>query len=517
MAQPSDQTRLAQGVCASQIVSCQPPSPLTTRASVRKKSNAPKHSNTAEIESPSSATSHEAGLVPPSLSVERLHDWAYHALAPLAQSPARHHLAILDHLQDVASGKIDRLMLLLPPGHGKSVYASVLFPAWWFSQNPATSVITACHTADLANHFARQVRELVREHVPTLGYQLSRDDRAAARWSTTDRSNYYACGIRGPITGRRADLIIIDDPIKSHTEADSQSARDSLWNWYRSDLTTRLKPGGRIILIMTRWHEDDLGGRLLESDPTWTVLKLPALAEENDPLGRNPGEALWPEWEDNAALNRKRCVVGARVWQALFQQNPAPDCNALFNTSRIFVLEQAPRLIREIRAWDLAATLPTEGRDPDWTVGLKLGVTHEGHYVITDVIRIRAGPTEVANLIVATANHDGAETVVSLPQDPGQAGKQQIAWLTQRLAGHRVRASPETGSKLLRATPSAAAIDAGALSLLRGAWNRYFLDELRDFPQGRKDDQVDALSRAFAFATQSTTQPQRVSFSFLGR
>lgn len=453
----------------------------------------------------------------PTPIIERLHKWASHALAPLDQSPARHHLAILDRLQEVATGKIDRLMLLLPPGHGKSIYASVIFPAWWFSQHPKTSIITACHTADLADHFARRVRELVREHADVLGYDLNRENRAAANWRTTNRSDYFACGIRGPITGRRADLVLIDDPIKSHAEADSQSARDALWNWYRSDLATRLKPGGRIILIMTRWHEDDLGGRLLESDPSWTVVKFPALAEENDPLGRAPGEALWPEWEDTDALHRKRRTVGARNWRALFQQNPAPDSDALFNTSRIVVIEHLPKLVREFRAWDLAATLPTEGRDPDWTVGLKLGVTAEGHHIVTDIIRVRAGPTEIANLIVATANHDGPDTVVGLPQDPGQAGKQQIAWLTQRLAGYRVRASPETGSKLVRATPAAAAIDAGCLSLLRGSWNRNFLDEIRDFPQGRKDDQVDALSRAVALAANSVTQPRRVNVSLLGR
>jgi predicted phage terminase large subunit-like protein len=438
-------------------------------------------------------------------------------MAPLGQAPAKHHLAILDRLEDVSSGKIDRLMLLLPPGHGKSIYASVVFPAWWFSQHPATSIITACHTADLADHFARRVRELVRDQSAMLGYGLSREDRAAARWRTTNHSDYYACGIRGPITGRRADLVLIDDPIKSHTEADSASARDSLWNWYRSDLATRLKPGGRIILIMTRWHEDDIGGRLLEADPDWTIVKLPALAEDDDPLGRKPGEALWPEWENEAALDRKRRTVGSRVWQSLFQQNPAPASDALFATTRITVIDELPTLTREIRAWDLAATLPTEGRDPDWTVGLKLGVTNEGLYVVTDVIRIRAGPTEVANTIIATANHDGAETIVGLPQDPGQAGKQQIAWLSNRLAGYRVKASPETGSKLLRATQSAAAIDTGSLSLLRAGWNRSFLEELREFPQGRKDDQVDALSRAFSLAIQTTAKPRRMDIPLFGR
>lgn len=510
MAKRPDQPKLALAIAPLAI---DPPIPSKPRSSRSHKSR----SLNLEVQTDDPCVSSEKQNPVPQPDITALRDWAAHALAPVEQTPARHHVAMLDHLEDVASGKIDRLMLLLPPGHGKSAYASVLFPAWWFRRHPASSVIAACHTADLASHFARRVRELVREQAPILGYDLTRDERAAARWRTTNRSDYFACGIRGPITGRRADLVLIDDPIKSHTEADSQSARDSLWNWYRSDLATRLKPGGRIVLIMTRWHEDDLGGRLLEADPSWTVVRYPALAETNDPLGRMPGEALWPEWENEAALDRKRRTVGPRIWQALFQQNPTPDSDALFTTTRIVVVETMPKIIRDVRAWDLAATLPTEGRDPDWTVGLKLGVTQEGHYIVTDITRIRAGPTEVANLIVATANQDGPKTLVGLPQDPGQAGKQQIAWLTQRLAGHRVRASPETGSKLLRATQPAAAIDTGSLSLLRAPWNRPFLDELREFPQGRKDDQVDALSRAFAALAQGNTQPRRFNMPLLGR
>lgn len=208
--------------------------------------------------------------------------WATHILEPWGQTPASHHRYILEKLNDVAEGRIDRLMLLLPPGHAKSTYASVIFPAWWFTRHPASSIITACHTADLADHFARRVRALVQENTETLGYGLARDDRAAARWRTTSRGEYFAAGIRGPITGRRADLVLIDDPVKSYAEADSSTARDALWNWYRSDLATRLKPGGRVVLIMTRWHQDDLGGRLIEADASWHVVRLPALAEAQD-------------------------------------------------------------------------------------------------------------------------------------------------------------------------------------------------------------------------------------------
>ena len=147
-----------------------------------------------------------------------------------------------------------------------------------------------------------------------LGYHLHANRHAAGQWQTTERGEYFATGIRGPLIGRRADLVIIDDPVKSEAEADSLLLRDRVWNWYRFDVTTRLKPRGRVVLIMTRWHMDDLAGRLLAQHPAeWRVLRLPALAEENDPLERPPGAALWPEWEDEAALQRKRETIGERM------------------------------------------------------------------------------------------------------------------------------------------------------------------------------------------------------------
>ena len=444
-------------------------------------------------------------------------DWCMAALAPLEQVPARHHRLMIEHLAAIERGDIDRLMLLLPPGHAKSTYASVLFPAWYLARHQRASIITASHTADLAEYFARQTRDTIRTHGELIDLSLMREDRAAGRWRTQTGGDYFACGIRGPITGRRADLVLIDDPVKSHTEADSPSARNALWNWYRSDLATRLKPHGRIVLTMTRWHPDDLGGRLIDADPSWTVLRLPALAEPDDPLGRSPGEALWPEWEDEAALDRKRLAVGSRVWSALFQQSPSHDGEALFVTTRVPVLDVVPPLKREVRAWDLAATAAGDGRDPDWTVGLKLGLTESGQYIVTHIVRFRAGPGEVADTIRAVAAQDGNAVLVALPQDPGQAGKQQVSWLTQRLAGFRVRASPETGAKITRATLPAAAVETGTLSLLRADWNRNFLDELRDFPHGRKDDQVDALSRAFSHLSTPIGASVRLNLPHLAR
>jgi hypothetical protein len=244
-----------------------------------------------------------------------LNRWTTQVLEPLGQAPARHHRLLLDRLAGLADGRWDRLMVQMPPGSAKSTYASVIFPAWWLREHGRSNVLVACHTESLAAHFGRRVRGLLAEHADADAPVLARDDRSAVRFATRAGGSYFAAGVRGPLMGRRADLIVIDDPIKSQSEADSATCRDALWDWFRADLTTRLTPGGRIVLVMTRWHEDDLAGRLLASGDGWQTLCLPAVAEAGD-LFRQPGEALWPEWEDAAALARRRL----RTWPTVIEQ-----------------------------------------------------------------------------------------------------------------------------------------------------------------------------------------------------
>lgn len=299
------------------------------------------------------------------------------------------------------------------------------------------------------------------------------------------------------MTGRRADLVVIDDPVKGHAEADSRLQRDALWDWYRSDLLTRLRPGGRIVLVMTRWHPDDLGGRLLAGVEPWRVVRLPALAEAGDAMGRRPGEALWPEWEDVAALERKRLVMGDRAWGALFQQSPREAGGRLFQVGRVAI--SAARLPGvAVRAWDLAASFAG-----DWTAGVRLARSGDGVFQVQDVVRMKGGPEEVVQAIRATAERDGTGVAIGLPQDPGQAGRSQVAFLTARLAGWRVVSSPESGAKAVRAMPVASQVNAGTVALLGGDWNAAFLAELEDFPGGACDDQVDALARAFGMLVQA--------------
>ena len=315
-------------------------------------------------------------------------------------------------------------MILMPPGSAKSTYASVVFPAWWFTQHPKTSIISASHSLSLAEHFSRRVRTLIQVKQPILGFDVSLDQRAKGSWTTSNGGEYLAVGVHGAIAGRRADLIIIDDPIKSQADAESVRQRDHIWQWYRSDITTRLKPGGRVVLIMTRWHPDDLGGQLLEhAGPEWRVVRLPAIAEADDPLGRVVGTPLWPEWEDSAALLRKREMIGERAWAALFQQMPLPSGGRLFSIDRIMATQPAQDVLATVRAWDLAATNLTGQNDPDWTVGVKLARDSNGRYIVLDVVRIRGTPHQVEGLILSTAQKDGTKVTISIPEDPGQAGK----------------------------------------------------------------------------------------------
>ena len=409
-----------------------------------------------------------------------LDDWALLALSPQGHAPAAHHRLLIRELDGLAAGRWDRLMLLLPPGSAKSTYASLVFPPWFMANKPWAHVIAASHTASLARSFGRGVRALIQQHEGRLNLALDPNNRAAGRFGVVGGGSYFATGVRGPVTGRRADLLLIDDPVKSQAEADSGVARDHLWDWFRSDLVTRLKPGGRVVLVMTRWHPDDLGGRLLQSADAWRVVRLPALAEEDDALGRPIGAPLWPEWEDEAALRRKRSVLGDRTFEALFQQSPRSSGGRLFKTAQLpIVVEEA--VGTQVRAWDLAAT-----QDGDFTAGVLLTQTVEGSFQINDVKRFQGGPEMVVQVIRETAERDGTSVTIGLPQDPGQAGRSQVMYLTKGLAGFRVVSSRESGSKEIRAMPVASQVNAGTVTLLRGAWNRDFLEEFAGFPRGRE-------------------------------
>ena len=427
-------------------------------------------------------------------------DFALPSVAPDATAPAAHHKLLIAELQRVADTPQGKLMLFLPPGSAKSTYASVLFPAW-FMKRQHSRIIGASHTMDLAELFSGRVQGLIADQSIRLGFDLN--TRNKGRWQTSNGAEYRAVGVGGAIAGTRGDLAVIDDPVKSAEAADSATQREAVWQWFTRDLRSRLKPSGKIVVVMTRWHMDDLAGRILQYQADkWRVVSLPALAVEGDPLGRAPGEALWGDdsYGYGALLRTVRKEMeaegNARAWSALYQQEPRPQEGLLFQVARIGVEPATQTSGRAVRAWDLAATIANTG-DPDWTCGVRLRRDGAGRFIIEDVVRFRGGPEQVEATIRATASRDGRGVAIGLPQDPGQAGKSQVLSFTRQLAGYDVKSSPETGSKETRAAPVAAQCNVGNLLVVQAPWNAALIEELRDFPTGRKDDQVDALSRAF--------------------
>lgn len=329
---------------------------------------------------------------------------ADYATLTLDVTPARHHLLLIDALESVERGEIDVLIVTMPPGSAKSTYGSVAFPAWYLGRHPDRCVIAASHTSELAERFGRKVRNIVSsaEHVrafPNGG--LSADSKAAGRWDTEQGGEYFAAGVGGSVTGRRADLAIIDDPVKSREEADSETIREKQWAWWRDDMTTRLKPGAAVVVIMTRWHEDDLGGRIIKdlqnSSQRVKLLSLSMEALENDPLGRAVGDPLWPEWFTPQMLETAKREP--RTWSALYQQQPRPIGGGEFKIEWLSYWQRQPAATNKIILVD-----PSSGKSRkrgDYTSMWVVGCGADGNDYVLDGIRDRLNLTERTEALFA--------------------------------------------------------------------------------------------------------------------
>lgn len=381
-------------------------------------------------------------------------------------------------------------MLFVPPRHGKSEMVTVRYPVWRLERDPGLRVIVGAYNQLLANKFSRKSRRIAETRLA-----LSRDRTAIEDWETTAGGGIRAVGVGGGITGQGGQLIVIDDPVKNRAEAESEAYQEAVWDWYTDDLYTRLEPGGAMILIMTRWHEKDLAGRILASEdgPNWTVVRLPAEAEENDPLKRPVGEPLCPARYDGAALASIKTVLGSYSYAALYQQRPGPREGNMFKRAWFEIVPAAPVELDPIcRYWDKAAT----AGDGDYTAGVKIG-WRDGLYYVLDVVRGQWSAGERERNMRQTAELDGQRVQVEVEQEPGSGGKDSAGASVRNLAGFTVHAEPVTGDKVVRAQPFAAQAEAGNVKIVRGEWNASYLDELSAFPAGGHDDQADASSGAF--------------------
>jgi predicted phage terminase large subunit-like protein len=393
-------------------------------------------------------------------------------------------------LNRVTSGEIRRIILSVPPRHGKSELVTVRYSAWFLENDPTRRVIVGAYNQTLANKFSRKIRRIAETRIP-----LSKERNAAEDWETQEGGGCRAVGVGSGVTGMGGDLLIIDDPVKNREEANSPTYRDKVWDWFRDDLYTRCEPGASIILIMTRWHEDDLAGRILAGDDkdSWTGINLPALAEDDDPLNRPLGAALCPERYDATELASIRTVLG-NSFNALYQGSPLPLEGGMFKRPWFEIVGASPAQATRVRFWDKAGT---EGGDGARTAGVKMARAADGLFYIEDVVSGRWSAHQRETVIKQTAEMDGRSVAVWVEQEPGSGGKESAENTIRNLAGWTVRADRVTGDKATRAEPLAAQCEAGNVKLVKGDWNSAFLDELTVFPQGKYKDQTDAASGAF--------------------
>ena len=406
------------------------------------------------------------------------------------KTPA-HILAMAEKLEAVNRGDIKRLMVFTAPRHGKSALCSENFPAWYMGHHPQDQVMFTTYGQDLADGFGRKVRNAlgdVRHERSFPGCVLSQDSRGAQRFNTTAGGVYYAVGAGGAVTGRGANLLLIDDPLKSREEADSKLIRDKLWDWYASTAYTRLMPNGAVILIQTRWHADDLAGRLLNGHEHWDVLNLPALAEPNDALGRNVGGALWPEQYSVDALQNIRSTIGEREFVALYQQRPSALEGAMFKREWMR-RGQAPRAGMQI-AMGVDLALSTK-KTADYTAIVVIGKDEFGKLYVLDAVRERVDFPGALRLIRNVAEKWNPKAI-AIEQVAFQAIVVQELLRQTTLPIKGVRPDSD---KVTRAQPLALRYEQGLVT--HEELPGWFEDELLSFPQGAHDDGVDALAYAY--------------------
>lgn len=407
--------------------------------------------------------------------------------------PAKHHKLLIDKLEAVERGDIERLMVCMPPGSAKSTYTSIEFPAWFLGRNPQKSVIAASHTQELAERFGRRVRNIVAsvEFGQVFECGVAEDSSSAGRWDTTRGGEYFAAGVGGSITGRRADLAVIDDPVKSREDADSERSRDRAWDWYVNDLMTRLKPGARQIVVMTRWHEDDLGGRILERERSrWDVVEVPMEAMPGDVLGRAVGERLWPEWfTDDMVATAK---MDTRSWNALYQQQPAADTGDYFKADWFGEYDAAPDRLSIYGASDFAVT---EGGG-DLTEHGVFGVDHNANIYVLDWWRGQTAPDvwidRQCDLILKHRPMVwfGESGVIRRSVEPFQMKRMQ-----ERNAYCTIEWMASIADKPSRARAIQARASMGKVWFPKHApWKSDVLGQLLRFPAGKHDDAVDVFS-----------------------
>lgn len=461
---------------------------------------------------------------------------------------------VVKYIESGGKEGISRLMIELPPRHGKSDLASRKGPAWLLGRKPDSRIILASYGADLASKHSRAVRDLVMSvrYQALFGglsskdepVELSSDSRSVAAWdlAAPHRGGMIAAGVGGGITGLGADLLILDDLFKNREEGDSEARREFVDDWYKSSAYTRLEMFAAIILFFTRWHPDDQAGKLIQrmvEDPMadqWDIVFLPALALGDyptsieaqrekmregvylplaDPLGRKPGEALWPMRYGKEWLEAKKANIDLYEFEALYQQMPYLRAGGFFKREWFQIVDNGPgkEVAARVRYWDKAGTEGAGAR----TSGVRMSKGKDGFYYVEHVANAQLSTYQREEMMVRVGKQDYEECgpiEIWHPQDPASAGLDSARATNVKMAeaGLRARFEPVTGDKEVRAGPFSSAAEGGRVRLVRGAWNAAFLEELISFPKGRFKDQVDASSSAFSKVSRIGTKKTASSY-----
>lgn len=438
-----------------------------------------------------------------------------------------HMHAICEHLEAVLKGEIKNLLVNMPPRFAKSLLIAVTMPTWAWIDRPALRSIFASYSAQLSTRDAVKSRRVIdsNRYQEYYGdrFTLSSDQNVKQRYENDKTGMRFSTSVGGAATGEGGDIIVVDDP-HNVLEADSDVSRGEALVWWDETMSTRLnnpKRGGKII-VMQRVNELDLSGHVLEKGD-YEHLMIPMRYEEpkiqvgvngnNEPImekapkpvtsigfsdPRNEeGELAWKERFDEESVTALEKAMGTYAVAGQFQQRPSPRGGALIQVENLKYVDIAPVDVVWVRSWDFAATEEQTGTEPAYTAGVKIGKDTQNRFYIGHVHRKRLSVNDVRKLVKSTAEMDGKQVHIRGPQDPGQAGKAQASDFIAQLAGWNTTFLPESGSKVQRAEPFAAQVEAGNVFIVRGSWNTDYVEELGKFPAGKYKDQVDATSNGF--------------------
>jgi predicted phage terminase large subunit-like protein len=416
-----------------------------------------------------------------------------------------HSLKLASTLQRVADGELKRLMVFMPPRNGKSLLTSKIFSAYCLYRHPEKWVGLASYAAELAYTFSRSARDA---YLQTGG--VLRDDAYAVKnWENPYGGGLWAAGVGGPITGKGFSVGVLDDPLKNQEEAFSQTIRDKQKEWYKSTFYTRGEPDAAIVIVLTRWHEDDLAGWLLdqerkEDEPEhWHIVNFEAIKEQNaiafpatctvEPDWRSPGEALCPERFPLSKLLKIAAKVGAYFWNALFQQRPSPATGNIFNRNHWQYWTELPARPGQ---WVLSVDASFKNKADSDFVAIQVWFKTDGRFYLVDQVRDRMSFTATVAAIRQMCNKH-PKCAAKLVEDKAN-GSAVIDTLRLEIPG-LIPINP-TDSKVARARAVSPFVEAGNVYLPQNApWVGDFIEEMSSFPNGANDDQVDCLSMALRY------------------